>query len=72
MLSPELQSKMIEWRAKAVAKTITMDEMKEAIIALRGSRKSAVDAATAGRSRAAKAKPSDKSVEAMLDDLEGL
>lgn len=74
MMTPELINKLAIWRAKAADKTITMDEMKEAIIALRGSRKQAVEAAAAGRTRAsgAKAKPSDKSVDDMLGELEGL
>jgi hypothetical protein len=71
-LSPEHQSKLIEYRAKAAAGTITLDDMKDAIIILRGSRRAAVDAAAAGRSKAAKAKPSDKSVDEMLGELEGL
>ena len=67
MLSPELQNRMSEWRAKAAAGTITLAEMKDAIVALRGSRKTAAEAASASKSK----KPA-KSADALLGELEGL
>ena len=69
MLTPELQTKVIEWRAKANDGTITLPEMKEAIIALRSGRKNAAEAATASKSRA---KKPAKDVGSMLNELEGL
>ena len=37
-VSPELQSRVAEWRQKARDGTLTLDEMKQAIIYLRGER----------------------------------
>lgn len=39
--SPELQLRIAEWRRKALEGTITLDEMKEAIVVMRESRTSA-------------------------------
>jgi hypothetical protein len=69
---PVLINKMAMWRAKAADKTITLDDMKEAIIAMRGNRKAAVEASAAGRATKKKSPPSDKSVDDMLSELEGL
>jgi hypothetical protein len=71
MLSPELQSKMLIWRQKSKEGTITIDEMKEAIIALRESRKTAAETSSSPRAKS-KSPPSDKKVEDMLSELEGL
>lgn len=73
MLSPENQSFIADCRLKATAGTISLDDMKKCIIILRSSRKSAVEASASGRaSKAAKAPPTDKKVEDMLSELEGL
>lgn len=71
--SPELQLKIQMWRQKAREGTLTQDEMKEAIAALRKDRGS-VAQATAGskvsrsRSTAAKKPNGDD----LLSELEGL
>ena len=68
MLSPEQMTKMIVWRQKAAAGTITLDEMKDAIITLRSTRKaanSAVKTSSGGKKASA-------SVDSMLSELEGL
>lgn len=59
MLSAEMVNRLQEWRRKAADGSITLEEMKEAIVALRGSRKSASESAatSASRAKATKAKP---------------
>jgi len=41
MITAEIQHRITEWRRKAVDKTLTDDEMKQAIIVLRELRRSA-------------------------------
>lgn len=53
-MSPELQSKISIWRAKAAAGTLTQEEMREAIVALRADRVGA--AIASDKSKRAKAK----------------
>jgi hypothetical protein len=72
LLSPEQQTRLIEWRAKAQAGSITLDELKAAVVMMRAGRSAAVTASAAGRASKAKAKPTEKAVESMLDELEGL
>jgi len=69
MLDAELQNKFSIWRQKATDGTITMKEMKEAILALRGSRRTASDAAKASKSRA---KAPARSADDLLSELDGL
>lgn len=64
-VTPELQSKIALWRRKAQDGTITLDEMKEAIIAMRMGRKSAAEAAA---SSGKKKKPT-RSADDMLGEL---
>ena len=66
MLSAELQQKMANWRVKAAAGTLSREEMREAILALRGSRRAAATEAT--RSKKAPAKSTDE----MLNELDNL
>lgn len=69
-VSLELQMKLAEWRRKVAEKTITLEEMKEAIVLLRAGRVAALNASDAGkRKAAAKVIPS---ADALLDELEGL
>lgn len=49
--SPEMQAKMQIWRQKAIAGTITQEELREAIQALREDRLAASTAGTAKASR---------------------
>jgi hypothetical protein len=69
-LDPEIQSKLALWRAKAADGTITLDDMKAAIICLRANRKAAQLANESSGRKAAK-KPT-RSADEMLDELEGL
>jgi hypothetical protein len=69
VLDAELTNKFSIWRAKATAGTLTTEEMKEAILALRGSRRTAADAAKATKSRA---KGPTRSADDLLGELEGL
>ena len=63
----ELQSKIATWRLRAAEGTLTLDEMKEAIVFLRAGRLNAANAAaTAKRSAGAGAK---RTVIANSDDL---
>lgn len=63
----ELQSKIASWRLRAAEGTLTLEEMKEAIVHLRAGRLSAATAAaTAKRSSAAGTK---KTVIGNSDDL---
>lgn len=63
----ELQSKMIVWRQKSIDKTITQEELQEAMKALRGERKAAAAQTTA--KRAAKAKAAIPTADDMLAEL---
>jgi len=71
--SPELQMKIQEWRAKAREGTLTQDEMREAIAALRKDRGS-VTQATAGSRTTATRKAAAKKPDGddLLSQLEGL
>ena len=69
MLNAEVTNKLAVWRQKAAAGTITQAEMREAIILLRESRRSAAAEPT----RASKAKKGPtKSADDLLSELGGL
>lgn len=70
-ISPELQSKIALWRAKSQEGTITLEEMREAIILMRGGRKTAQEAAASSGKKASAKKPA-RAVDDMLNELEGL
>ena len=67
--SPEMQAKLGVWREKARAGTLTQDEMREAIAALREDRSRAVTTQTASKARAKKAVVSSDDLLAELDGL---
>jgi len=58
-MSPELQSKISIWRQRAINGTLTQDEMKEAILALRQDRIGAAVASAASKRTKAKAEIPD-------------
>jgi hypothetical protein len=62
------QIKIAEWRAKAAAGTITIEEMREAILMLREGRLSAVQSSEAKRRTTARKQV--KSAEELLKELE--
>ena len=70
MISPELQAKIALWRAKAADGTLSREEMREAILAIRGDRKNA--AAASDQARRTRAKKEIKSADELLGELEGL
>lgn len=70
-MTPELQSKISIWRAKALEGTLTEEEMTEAVRMIRGDRLgAAVASETSRKAKAAKAKVVD--ADDLLDEMEGL
>lgn len=68
-MTPELQSKIAIWRQKAADNTLTVDEMREAIAALRQGRVSA--AVTSENARRKTAKVAIPSADDLLSELGG-
>lgn len=71
-MNPELQAKVANWRRKAADGTISLDEMRDAVQALREGRVAAATVSEKSRATKAKAKAEIKSADAMLDELGGL
>lgn len=69
-MTPEIQSKIFLFRQKAAEGTLTQEDMREAILLLRGSRRSA--AAASETTRRTKARKAVKSADELLNELEGL
>ncbi|MGI0133700.1 MAG: hypothetical protein ACREBW_01920 [Candidatus Micrarchaeaceae archaeon] len=67
--SPEVQSKIAVWRRKALDGTITLDEMKQAILIMREARNSA---AQQTRAKPASNRRSTKSADDLLSEFENL
>lgn len=67
MYSPEMSARIAEWRRKSLDGTLSIDEMKAAVVALREGRVSA--AASSAKSRSAKAKAPARSADDMLAEL---
>ena len=65
----DLQAKISSWRLRAAEGTLSLEEMKEAIVLLRGGRVSAASASATGRKKKSATAPA---AEDMLADLEGL
>lgn len=65
MLSPETLSKFAEWRRKSNDGTITIEEQREAVNALRGDRRTAETPTKTSRASKAPARSSDD----LLGDL---
>ena len=68
-MSPELNAKVAVWRARALNNTLTEEDMKEAIIAMRGDRVGAHVASD--KSRRSKAKAEIPSADDMLAEMMG-
>lgn len=56
-MNPELQNQISIWRRKAADGTLTEEEMKQAIIALRAGRMNAASAASKSKAKAKAAVP---------------
>lgn len=67
MISPELQMKIAGWKDKIRNKTITVEEMKEAITFLRSDRKMQSEGAKSKPGASKKAAPVDSN--ALLNQL---
>lgn len=65
-MSAELLNKISQWRQKAISGTLSMEEQREAVIAMRMGRMSAVIAASAKR------KGPGKSADDLLSELDSL
>ena len=66
----ELQQKIFNWRQRAADGTLTIEEMKEAVVYLRAGRvAAAVASAASGKGKSKKPAPAAGD---MLDELEGL
>ena len=66
-MSPDVQAKLAVLRQKAIDGTLSLDEMKEAVVLMRGDRKAA--AVVSDNSRRKRAKAEIKSADEMLDEL---
>ena len=71
MIDPILQEKINVWRRKCVDQTISEDELKDAIIAMRQARRTAGEANAKSKS-GGRAKKPVKDADTMLDELEKL
>ena len=67
-MQPETQGRLAFLRAKAIEGTLTLEEMKEAVIMMRGDRASSVRNTDARR---AKVKAAIPDADSMLDELGG-
>ncbi len=67
--SPQLQSRIATWRQKATEGTMTLEEAKEAVAALREGRMSVPAEAAAKRKKAVAAIPT---ADSLLSELDGL
>lgn len=71
-MTPELNLKIAEWRQKAREGTLTREEMREGIAALRQGRVSAAIASDGARSKSKKQNPASVDSDALLGELGGL
>ena len=67
MTNPELNAKISVWRQAAIDGTLSQEDLREAIEALRGDRRSA--AVASDKSRRAKAVRESPSADALLAEL---
>jgi len=67
--SPETIAKVREWREKTANGTITLDEMKQAILHLRGERRAGLEASQASGKPKSTKQPA-RSADDMLADFE--
>lgn len=70
--SPETQAKIALWRQKAVEGTLTKEEMREALVLMRGERRSAAVASETARKTAARKVKPQLDGDDLLAELAGL
>ena len=70
-MSPEVQSRIAVLRQKAADGSVTLEEMKEAIVLIRGDRASAAIASETSRRNKSTKKAEIKSADEMLNELGG-
>ena len=66
-MTPELQQKILDWKAKALRGEMTLDDMKEAILVMRGDRLAAAQNESAPK--ATKSKKPTRSADELLAGL---
>jgi hypothetical protein len=66
-MTPEIRQRIEILRQKSADNTITLDEMREAVVLMREGRKAAATSASVSRTK--KAKAEIKSADEMLDEL---
>jgi len=64
----ELTNRIAQWRQKVQDKTITLDEMKEAIVFMRGGRLAATHAASESKAKS-RVKPEARNTDDLLREL---
>jgi hypothetical protein len=69
MASPELNAKISLWRQQAIDGTLSQSDLREAIAALRGDRKSAAVASEKSKTKKAAAAKPAPSADDLLDEL---
>ena len=69
-MTPEMQSRITIWRAKCADGTMTLEDYREAIKALRGDRIAAASQSASARTKRAKAEIPH--ADDLLGELEGL
>jgi hypothetical protein len=68
-MTPELQAKVAMWRSKAIAGTLTQEEMLESVKVLREGRIAAQSAAASSTTRTKKPAGPPIDAESLLNDL---
>ena len=71
-MDPEMKARVEDWRRRTAAgEPISLDEMRQAIIYLRGGRKAALEASASSKSGGSRAKKPARNADDMLADFEG-
>lgn len=70
MASPELNAKIALWRQQAIDGTLTQEDLREAIAALRGDRKGAAIASEKSKTKKAAASKPAPSADDLLNELD--
>jgi hypothetical protein len=68
-MTPELNAQIAVWRQAAIDNTLTLDQMKQAIVALRGGRVSAAIASSTSKAKKAPMQVQDS--DSLMDELFG-